>query len=183
MTHFPIHTRETAPEASKPELDALQSAFGFVPNIAGAMATSPVLIGSLTGLFGRVHSGSFSEMEIQVALLTNAVTNKSEWPVAFHSYLASEQGIEMDDIRSMRAGGLPKDGKLAALSSLAKALILQRGHLTEIDKERFLGAGYGPDHLLEVIAIVAASTITNYTASVTKPPLEEKFSGYAWDAA
>lgn len=33
----------------------------MIPNIAGAMSTSPVLIGSLVGLFQKVHGGSFSE--------------------------------------------------------------------------------------------------------------------------
>ncbi|MBW6425626.1 carboxymuconolactone decarboxylase family protein [Rhizobium sp. XQZ8] len=183
MIHFPIHSLETAPEESRQHLEALRNAFGFVPNIACAMATSPILIGSLTALFGRVHSGSFSEGEIQIVLLTNAVTNRSQWPVAFHSYLALEQGIEPDDVQALRVGGLPRDRKLAALSALAKALILQRGHLTEHEKSEFLSAGYGTDRLLEVIAIVAASTITNYTANVTLPMLEEKFATNAWHPA
>ena len=53
----------------------LNAAFGMIPNIAAAMATSPVLINSLVGLFGRVHGGSFTEAQIQTLLLTNAVTN------------------------------------------------------------------------------------------------------------
>ena len=54
MTNFLVHTIETAPERSKPALRQLQSAFGMIPNIAGVMATSPVLINSLVGLFGNV---------------------------------------------------------------------------------------------------------------------------------
>jgi cyclohexyl-isocyanide hydratase len=38
------------------------------------------------------------------------------------------------------------------------------------------------DHALEVIAIVAASTITNYTGSVTKTPLEAAFQAHAWNS-
>jgi len=36
-----------------PALRDLHAAFGIIPNIAGVMATSPVLINSLVGLFGR----------------------------------------------------------------------------------------------------------------------------------
>jgi hypothetical protein len=32
-----------------------------------------------------------------------------------------------------------------------------------------------------VIAVVAASTITNYTGSVTKPPVEAPFQAYIWN--
>jgi alkylhydroperoxidase family enzyme len=172
----------SAPEASRPALEALQSAFGFLPNIAGAMSTSPVLINSLVGLFGHVHGGSFSEPQVQVVLLTNAVTNVSTWPVALHSFLALENGITPADVQAIRDGDLPKDAKLAALSRLAKTLIEKRGRLNGHDKEQFLQAGFGTDHLLEVIAIVAASTITNYTGSVTQPPLEEAFQAHAWKA-
>ena len=49
----------------------------MIPNIVGAMATSPVLINSLVGLFGNVHGGSFTEAQVQTVLLTDAVTNAS----------------------------------------------------------------------------------------------------------
>ena len=55
MTHFPIHTLDSAPEHSRQALQSLRAAFGMIPNIAGAMATSPVLINSLVGIFGNVH--------------------------------------------------------------------------------------------------------------------------------
>ena len=181
MTDFPIHTIESAPEQAKPPLKQLQSAFGMLPNIAAKMATSPVLINSLVGLFGNVHGGSFSEAQVQVVLLTDAVTNASSWAVAFHTTLALKQGIDPADVQAIREGRLPEDETLAALSALARALIEKRGHLSDQDIDRFLAAGFRKDHLLEVIAAVAASTITNYTGSITKPPLEAPFQAHAWE--
>jgi alkylhydroperoxidase family enzyme len=171
--HFPVHTFDSAPEASRPSLEALWSAFGFIPNIAGAMAISPVLIASLVGVFGQVHGGSFSEPQIQILLLTNAVTNASEWAVAFHSVLATKEGVTATDVEAVRAGRAPQEPKLAALSSLAKSLIATRGKPDATTIEAFL----------EVIAVSAASTMTNYTASVTKPPLEQDFAPQAWRPA
>jgi alkylhydroperoxidase family enzyme len=180
MSRFPIQTVESAPEAARPALEALRTAFGFVPNIAGAMATSPVLIGSLVALFGKVHGGSFTEAQIQVLLLTNAVTNESEWAVAFHSALALEQGVDLSEVGAVRSGALPGEPKLAALSRLARTLIERRGKLGPSDGDAFLDAGFTPEQLLDVIAVTAASTITNYTANVTNPPLEARFSVQAW---
>lgn len=77
MIDFPLHTIESAPEGAKPALKQLHAAFGMLPNIIGKMATSPVLINSLVGLFGNVHGGSFSEAQVQIILLTDAVTNAS----------------------------------------------------------------------------------------------------------
>ena len=181
MTNFPVHTIESAPERSKPGLKQLQAAFGMIPNIAGAMATSPVLINSLVGVFGNVHGGNFTEAQIQTVLLTDAVTNASTWAVAFHTALALKEGIDPADVQAIREGRLPKDAKLAALSALAKTMIEKRGRLNDQDVDRFIAAGFGKDHALEVIAIVAASTITNYTGSITKPPLEAPFQAHAWE--
>jgi alkylhydroperoxidase family enzyme len=159
---------ESAPERSKPALQQLQSAFGMIPNLIGAMATSPVLIDSRIGLFGNVHGGSFTEAQVQTVLLTDAVTNGSRWAVAFHTTLALKEGGDPADVQSIREGRLPKDDKFAALSRLAKTMIEKRGRLDDEDINRFLAAGFGKDHLLEVIAAVAASTITNYTGSIVK---------------
>ncbi|RUL66745.1 carboxymuconolactone decarboxylase family protein [Dyella dinghuensis] len=182
MSAFPVHTIESAPAQSKPSLDALENTFGIIPNLVGAMATSPVLIGSLVGLFGKVHGGSFTEEQVQIVLLTNAVTNASSWAVAFHSFLAVKEGVDEADVDAIRERRTPKNAKNAALSTLARTLIEKRGHLNDKDMSAFLDAGFGKDHLLEVVGIVAASTITNYTGSVTNPPLEAAFQAYRWQA-
>jgi AhpD family alkylhydroperoxidase len=171
---------ESAPERSKPALRRFQSTFGMIPNMVGAMATSPVLIDSLVGLFGNVHGGSFTEAQVQTVLLTDAVTNACTWAVAFHTALALKEGIDPMDVRAIREGRLPRDGKLAALAGLARAMIEKRGRLDDEDVDRFVAAGFGNDHALEVIGIVAASTITNYTGSITKAPLEAPFQAHSW---
>lgn len=182
MQSFPVLTIDTAPEKSKPALQALQGAFGMIPNVAGTMATSPVLIDSLVALFGKVHGGNFSEAQIQTLLLTNAVTNGCAWAVAFHTGLALREGLDEVDVRAIRERRVPKDAKSAALSIFARTLIEKRGHVDDRDVDAFVATGFRKEHALEVIAVVAASAITNYTASVTKPPLEEPFKAYSWSA-
>ncbi len=45
----------------------------MIPNLAAAMATSPVLIQSFLHIFDNVHGGrTFSEEQIQTVLLTDA---------------------------------------------------------------------------------------------------------------
>jgi alkylhydroperoxidase family enzyme len=180
MQDYQIHTIETAPEKSKPLLELFIHAVSFVPNLAGAVANSPVLANSLLGLFQNVHGGSFTEPEVQVLLLTNAVTNASSWPVAFHTTLGLQQGLDPADVQAIREGKLPKQKRYAALSAVAKKLIESRGQLTDDDVTAFLQAGFEREHLLEVIAVVAASTITNYAGKITNPPLEDLIKEHAW---
>jgi hypothetical protein len=93
MTSFPVNTIDSAPEGSKPAMRQLQATFGTLPNIAGSMSTSPVLINRLIGLFQNVHGGSFTEAEVQMVLLTDAVTNACTWAVAFHTARRSSTGL------------------------------------------------------------------------------------------
>jgi hypothetical protein len=50
MQTFPVHTLKSAPEQSKPSLERLQGILGVIPNLAGTIATSPVLMSSFVGL-------------------------------------------------------------------------------------------------------------------------------------
>lgn len=183
MSHYPIHSISTAPIASRQGLEQLHGAFGMLPNIAAAMSNSPILFNGFLGLFTQVHASSLSEAQIQTVLLTNAVTNASAWPVAFHSALALKNGIDAADVEAIRQGQLPNDDGLAALSRMARTLIEKRGQITESDQQDFLAANFSREQILEVLSVVAASTITNYTAGITHPPLEAPFAQFAWKPA
>jgi alkylhydroperoxidase family enzyme len=180
MPNYPIHTIASAPEGSKSALEKLQQAFGVLPNIAAAIANSPKLVNALVGVFQQVHSSSLTEPEIQVVLLTDAVANSSTYAVAFHTALALQQGVSSEETDAIRDRRLPKDRRSAALSTMAAALIEKRGHLSDLERDSFLAAGFTKEQLLEVIAIVAASTITNYAGTITNPPLEYPFQQFVW---
>jgi len=52
--------------------------------------------------------------------------------------------------------------------------------LSEQELDAFLAAGFTKEQVLEVIAVVAASTITNYAGTIANPPLEDSFERHAW---
>lgn len=182
MQNYPIHTIASAPDNSKSALEQLQKALGLVPNLAAAIANSPKLINSLIGVFQQVHSSSLNEQEIQIVLLTDAVANSSRYAVAFHTALALQQGVGSEETDAIRQRRVPANKRFAALSSLANVLIDKRGHLSDQELDSFLAAGFTKEQILEVIAIVAASTITNYAGTIANPPLEDPFRQYAWRA-
>jgi alkylhydroperoxidase family enzyme len=180
MSTFPLHTIDSAPEQSRPVLLQLQQTFGFIPNIAGTMADSPILISAFIDLFQKVHTGTFTEAQIQALLLTNAVTNSCTWAVTFHTALALKEGLAPADVDAIRNGQVPGDTKHAALSTLTKTAIEKRGHLDKNDVSRFIEAGFRQDQVLEALAVLAASTITNYAGNITMPPLETQFQTHVW---
>ncbi len=180
MPTYQIHTIASAPEKSKSVLEQLQEALGVIPNLAAAIANSPKLIAAFAGVFQQVHSSSLTEQEIQIVLLTDAVTNSSPYAVAFHTALAINEGVSSEETDAIRERRSPKDRRFAALSTLAKTLIEKRGHLGEQQLDAFISAGFTKEQILEVIAVVAASTITNYAGNIANPPLEDRFQQFAW---
>lgn len=182
MHTYPVHSLETAPVGAREALARLQQAFGFVPDLAATMASSPPLLNSFVAAFGQFAGGTFTGGERQVLLLTNAVTNRCEWAVAFHSTMALEEGVPPDAVAAVRRRALPGDARLAALSTLTRALVEKRGHLDETDAKAFTAAGFDDDQLLEVLTGLAISTMANYAGNIARPPLEAPFRAQAWEA-
>lgn len=180
MSIFEIQTIDQAPEGSRAPLKKLQQVFGMIPNVAGVIANSPVLANIFVPMFEAVHGGTFTEAEIQTLLLTNAVTNSCAWAAAFHSHLALEAGLDPADVQAIRERRAPREPRFAALSTYARSLIETRGHVGEDAVSALLSAGFKAEQALEVVAVSAASTITNYTLNIAQPPLEPMFQAHAW---
>jgi len=175
MTSYPIHTVESAPEGSKQSLETLYKAFGLVPNLAATMAGSPALVSTFVAAFGNFGGTGFTGAERQVLLLSNAVANRSAWPVAFHSTLALKEGVSRSDVDAIRDGRTPADPRYAALSTVTRRLIETRGRLDD-------DSGLTSREILDIVTGIAISTMANYTANVAEPALEEPFQPESWSA-
>jgi alkylhydroperoxidase family enzyme len=180
MTTYPIHTVESAPDGSKQALRGLREAFGLVPNLAATMANSPALVNTFVAAFGQFGGADFTGGERQVLLLTNAVTNRCSWAVAFHSTMALKEGVAPADVEAIRRRSLPTEPRLAALSTVTRQLIEKRGHLDDHETKEFTAAGFDEHQLFDVIAGLSISTTANYAGNVARPPLEAPFQAQAW---
>jgi AhpD family alkylhydroperoxidase len=180
MHEYKVHTIQSAPDQSKTSLEALQKAFGLVPNLAATMAESPTLIGGFVGAIGNFLGGTFTGGQRQVILLTSATVNQCAWAVAFHSTAALREGVPPAEVEAIRAGKTPADPKTAALVTIVRALLTKRGAIDASERTAFGAAGFTPAQLLEVIAGLAASMMASYAGNITDPPLEEPFRAQAW---
>jgi alkylhydroperoxidase family enzyme len=180
VPNYPVHTLDSAPEKAKPALQSLKQALGIIPNLAATMASSPTLVNGFVAAFGNFHGGSFDAKEKQTLLLTNAVANRSEWAVAFHSTLALKEGVDVADVEAIRQNRLPAEPRLAALVELDRALIERRGAVSDAELAAFQAAGFSPAQALEVIAGLAVSVMANYAGNITRPPLEAAFQAQAF---
>ena len=181
LMKFPLHTQDSAPEASKPLLAQVESAFGFVPNLTATLAESPAALAGYMQLSTIIEKNSaLSPREQQVVMLAVSESNACDYCVAAHSLIAGMSGLPEDTVAALRDGRVLPDAKEAALAQFAKAVVNQRGWVSDADQEAFLAAGFTRQHLLDVLSIIALKTLSNYANHVAHTPLDAAFEAHRW---
>ncbi|MDX1711274.1 MAG: carboxymuconolactone decarboxylase family protein [Rhodovibrionaceae bacterium] len=181
MVDFTFHTKDSAPEESKPLLEKAESGFGFVPNILAGMAEAPALLEGYMTLSGIFDKTSFTPAERQLILLTVSYENECHFCVAAHT--GGAKRAEMDDkhIEALRNGQPLDDPKLEALRGFTKKVVTGRGWIEDSDVQKLLDAGYDKQNVLEVIVGVGLKTMSNYTNHIIGTPLNEQLEPLKWD--
>ena len=172
MTSFVVHTIETAPDASKPLLDSVKKAWGFIPTLHGTLAESPKTLEAYDTLFGLVAKSSLTPAEQQVAYLAINVLHECEYCTAGHTYLARNAYLAEDAIEALRNSAPIGDPRLQALRSFAETVVRERGLAGDAAVDAFIAAGFNKAQVLEVVMIIATKTISNYTNHLTHTPKE-----------
>lgn len=178
---FEIHTVHTAPEASRLILSEVEKKYGFIPNLFGVFAESPLAASAYLQLSGLIQNqSSLSPQEQQVVMLAVSFENGCDYCMAAHSVVAAKAQVPPDVIQALRDGKLPASAKLGALITFSRAVVQRRGWVKDPDVEAFLAAGYTRTQVLDVIVITALKTISNYTNHVAHTPLDTAFAGRKW---
>lgn len=181
MTAYSQHTPDTAPEASKPILSAIQGKLGFVPNLMATMAESPVLVESYMTMMSIFEKTDLTPTEREIILMTNNRLNGCTYCMAAHTAVAKLSGVDDDVIKALRAGTPIQDPKLEALRQFAEIINQSRGWASPEQVNALIDAGYSKQTVLEVIAGTALKVLSNYTTHIVNPPLDSAFEPMAWD--
>ena len=177
MTTFPIHSTDTAPEASKELLNSAQKSIGFVPNLMRIMAEAPVTLEAYQTLMGLLEKTSFSATEKEVITLSVSTINRCDYCLAAHSAIAAMKKVPVDIIEAARTGGDQADEKLDALAKLTRSIVETRGWPEEALLEAFYANGYTTANYLELLVGVTMKTLSNYVNHQAKTPIDDAFGG------
>lgn len=170
---FPLHTKETAPEASKPLMEQVEKGFGFVPNIFGVMSESPAATEAYLTLNKMVQEKTaLSPVEQQVALLAISERNGCDYCIAAHTGSAERANVDSGVLEALRNGSKLPDPKLDALATYARTVIDKKGWVDESDVQALLDAGYTRQQLMDVYVVLSLKTISNYVNHVADTPLD-----------
>ncbi len=180
MTTFPVHSSETAPEASKPILAAAQKKFGFVPNLIRVMAEAPAAAQAYLTIMDIFDGASLSDTEKQTVLLSASYVNECTYCMAAHTMVARMKKVPAEIIEALRTGRPLPDPKLEVLAALTRSIVENRGWPTTAAKDAFFAAGYTTAEYLEVVVGVTVKTLSNYVNHATDTPLDPAFEAAKW---
>jgi AhpD family alkylhydroperoxidase len=105
MADFPVYDEVTAPEASRPHLEAAKRRMGFVTTLNGVMAESPELLAGYNTLAELFGESSLPKDAQHVVWLTASLENDCEYCVAAHSTLGLRAGLPPETVEALRRKG------------------------------------------------------------------------------
>ncbi|WP_170400891.1 carboxymuconolactone decarboxylase family protein [Ruegeria arenilitoris] len=180
MAKYSQHTIESAPDGSKPILQAINGKLGFVPNLMATMAEAPVMVESYMTMMGIFDTTDLTPTEREIILMTNNRLNGCTYCMAAHTTVAKMAGVDDGVIAALRSGTPIDDPKLEALRSFAEIINETRGWASEEQVDALIAAGYTKQTVLEVIAGTALKVLSNYTTHIVQPPVDAAFQPAAW---
>lgn len=159
---------ELSPELA-PTFDALQSAFGFVPNIALMLGYSPHVLDAFLALANNQDKGVFSAAERESILLAVSQYHGSPYCLSAHTAHAKRAGVSDEATLSARRQETG-DARLDFLIHVALTITENRGKVDRQMLDDFEEWGYDARALLDVVALVIESTFSNLVSLLTKVP-------------
>ena len=168
MARSEIPAPEQVPAESRPTLDAFTANIGFTPNMMAAFANSPIAFNAWANLLGSLSKALDVKTRDSIGLVVSEV-NGCNYCLTVHSFTAEHMAkLSADEIVLARKG-LASDPRRNAALQFAKKVIETRGHVTDADLEAVRTAGFTEANVIEIVALVAMYSLTNFFNNVFDP--------------
>jgi uncharacterized peroxidase-related enzyme len=152
-------------------LEQVNKAFGATPNMFKAVAHSPAALKSMWGAFGALGTGVLgAKLGEQIAVAV-ADRNRCEYCLAAHTVLGKGAGASAAEMTAAQAGQ-SDDPKTAAALAFALKVVSNRAQIADADVAALRSAGFGDEHIVEILAHVALNLFTNYINVALDVPVD-----------
>ena len=156
---------EQVPAGSKPTLDAFTKNIGFTPNMMAAFAQSPIAFNAWATLLGALSKALDVKTRDSIGLAVSEV-NGCNYCLTVHSFTAAHMAkLPADEIILARKGHAT-DPKRDAAVQFARKVVETRGQVGDADLKAVRDVGYTDANIMEIIALVAMYSLTNFFNNV-----------------
>jgi uncharacterized peroxidase-related enzyme len=165
-------TIDSAPEASRPQLEAVKKLLGVAPNLFRMVAGSPAALEGYVGLIGALGKGGLPAATHERIALAVAEANRCDYCLSAHTYLGRNVAKLDDAEMTANRNGASNDPKADAAVRFARIVMERRGHVSDDDLRAMKMAGCSEAQIIEVVLHVALNTWTNYINSVAQTDID-----------
>jgi uncharacterized peroxidase-related enzyme len=159
---------EQVPPESKPTLDMFTEIIGFTPNMMAAFAASPIAFNAWAALLGSLSKALDVKTRDSIGLALSEV-NGCDYCLTVHSFTADHMAkLPANEIILARMGHA-SDPKRDAGIWFARKVAETRGKISDDDLKAVRDAGYTDANVIEIVALVAMYSLTNFFNNVLDP--------------
>ena len=163
-----LSTPQEVPAASKPTLDMFTRNIGFTPNMMATFAHSPIAFNAWAALLGSLSKTLDVKTRDSIGLAVSEV-NGCNYCLTVHSFTAEHMAKLAPDEIILARKGHASDLKRDAAVQFARKVIETRGHVDDDDVKAVRDAGYTEANVMEIVALVAMYSLTNFINNVFDP--------------
>lgn len=159
---------EQVPADSKSTLDMFTKNIGFTPNMMAIFAQSPMAFNAWATLLGSLSKALDVKTRDAIGLAVSEV-NGCNYCLAVHSFTAEHLAKLPTDEIILARKGRASDPKRDAAVQFARKVIEARGQVSDADLNAVRDAGYTDANVMEIVALVAMYSLTNFFNNVFDP--------------
>lgn len=158
---------DQVPAESRPTLDAFSKSLGFTPTMLATFARSPVAFNAWATFRSALNKALDMKTREAISLIVSEV-NGCDYCLAVHTYAANLARLPAEEILAVRQGR-SGDPKRDAAVRFARKVIAERGHVDDADVQLVRDAGFTDANIMEMVALVAMFSLTNFFNNVIEP--------------
>ncbi|SJZ45284.1 uncharacterized peroxidase-related enzyme [Trichlorobacter thiogenes] len=152
-------------------LEGVRSKLGMVPNLFRVLANSPDALDGYLKLSGALSTGILDNKVREQIALAVAEINKCDYCLSAHTALGGLVGLSDDDILKARRSS-SSDLRTDAILKLARAIVIQRGEISNTDFESARAASLSDAEIVEIVLNVTVNILTNYINHVAQTVID-----------
>ncbi|MBP0904275.1 carboxymuconolactone decarboxylase family protein [Mariniflexile gromovii] len=172
MRTITVPQKDQLNSESQSILESVEKKMGQIPNLYATIGySSSALKSMLETETSLAHNSSFTAKEREAINLIVSQVNECNYCLAAHTAIAKMRGFTEEDTLEIRKGTF-SEAKLDAAIKLAQSITNNKGNAGNVVLENFLNAGYDEKALVELTALVALRSFTNYVFANTQIPID-----------
>lgn len=179
MSRLPLHTVESAPEASRPFAKKALANNGFLPNLIAALANSPAALETYLTVGAINARSNLSLPEREVVQITAASIHGCDFCVAGHTAIVLKKaGLDVATAIALQERRHTGNPRFDALADFTRAVIVSRGNVGDGELADFLAAGFDAGQAVDVILGISLATLCNFTNSLARSAINPQLQPY-----